>query len=166
MKKKKAMNEVIPIFQVKNKTKSCGSCSACCSGVLTGEAYGHSFYDGRPCFFLTEKGCGIYENRPENPCVSYECAYLYKDFFPHWMRPDLSGAICTTRAHMLDKKHKDDEDEFIYYLQVLEYDKKLSAQTLMWFIENQRNGNIENLLIRLDGATYRFGSDRFVQLGT
>lgn len=49
---------------------------------------------GQPCTHCTNEGCAIYEERPENPCRVFNCAWLQNEAeFPDDMRPDLCGAI-------------------------------------------------------------------------
>lgn len=69
-------------------------CFACCQGWLTGEVLGHQLRPGHPCPHASEKGCGVYERRPEVPCRSFVCSWLVENSpLPDWMRPDLSGVI-------------------------------------------------------------------------
>ena len=57
--------------------RSCGSCTKCCEGWLSGEALGHKFYPGKPCHFIAiGKGCSVYAKRPQEPCVSYKCGWI------------------------------------------------------------------------------------------
>ena len=160
------MNKVMFVKEIK---KSCGSCTACCSGLLYGEAHGHHFFKGRPCFFLTEKGCGIYEDRPEQPCVSYKCSYLSEAFFPEWMRPDLCGVLATNRVHkyIVDIPAKDDQpatqqEKFVPYMHLVEHKTALSGKTLMWFVTRYMEGAIPNLLIDIEGGQHRLGSAEFL----
>lgn len=147
--------------------KSCGECTACCSGALSGVAHGHQFFKGRPCFFL-KNGCSIYENRPENPCVIYKCSYLSEAFFPEWMRPDKCGYLATPRIHRYVERVKDndqerDEERFIPYMQLVEYRAPATAKALWWFIEKHLEGAIPNLLIEIEGGYHRMGSLEFLK---
>jgi hypothetical protein len=157
-----------PVTLIKDLKKSCGDCSACCSGALSGQAHGHFFFKGRPCFFLKESGCSIYEDRPENPCVSYKCGYLSEPFFPEWMRPDQCGFIATQRVHKYVEKVKDgdnerDEERVIPFMQLIEYQGPTSAKALWWFIEKHLEGSIPNMLIEIDGGYQRMGSMDFLR---
>lgn len=73
--------------------RTCGSCTACCDGHLTGEAYGQKFYPGKKCAFISASGCSIYDMRPHNPCKTFLCAYKNQHSLPEWTRPDLSNVI-------------------------------------------------------------------------
>lgn len=157
-----------PVVMIKDLNKSCGTCTACCSGALAGEAHGHHFYRGRPCFFLTTTGCGIYESRPDTPCKSYKCGYLSEAFFPEWMRPDLSGALATGRVHSYKEKVQAEDgtesevDRYIPYMHVMGYQQPLSGKALMWFIEQHLAGGIPNLLIDIEGGLHRVGRPDFL----
>jgi hypothetical protein len=72
--------------------RECGSCTACCEGWLSADAL--DMRPGRACRHCTEQGCAIYENRPEDPCVRFKCAWLEdQGQYPDEMRPDRSGVI-------------------------------------------------------------------------
>jgi hypothetical protein len=73
------------------KHLQCGDCSACCSGSLIGDAYGYEFGDGIPCYFLKNKKCSIYEQRPE-VCQQYQCAWS-QGLFPKELKPNKSGIL-------------------------------------------------------------------------
>lgn len=80
--------------------RECGSCTACCEGWLTSEKM--QLRPGSACQHCTIDGCGIYERRPVNPCVSFRCAWLRDEkSLPDDMRPDLCGAIV-----MFDRRWK------------------------------------------------------------
>lgn len=72
--------------------RECGSCTACCEGWLSAEILEMS--PGHPCRHCTSAGCAIYEKRPEDPCVRFNCAWLMDgDRFPEELRPDRAGVI-------------------------------------------------------------------------
>lgn len=71
--------------------RECGDCTACCNGTLIGEAHGHKFGYGKPCIYLSQQGCSIYEDRPEG-CKKYQCAWT-QHLFPDWMQPNKCGAM-------------------------------------------------------------------------
>lgn len=129
--------------------RTCDGCSECCKGWLIGEAHGHSFYPGKPCFFLN-KTCSIYDNRPENPCKSYKCHWLASDDLPMWMRPDLCNAIVTQREN----------DEFCW-VDVVECGKKMDSSTLSWLVIWALN-NGKNLKYQVGGGWNKIGSNEFV----
>lgn len=72
--------------------RNCGPCTACCEGWLVADSL--EMKPGSPCRHCTTQGCAIYEKRPENPCVRFECGWLRgENRFPEEMRPDRSGVI-------------------------------------------------------------------------
>jgi uncharacterized cysteine cluster protein YcgN (CxxCxxCC family) len=131
--------------------RTCDSCTACCEGWLNGEAHGHTFYPSKPCFFLN-KGCTIYEDRPENPCKSYDCAWLAEDTFPMWMRPDLSKII-------ISKRIKND----ISYYEIGEMGEQIKAHILNWIIQWALNSK-QNILYYIMGSKNKLGTDGFLEL--
>ena len=72
--------------------RDCGDCTACCEGWLLSEKM--RLYPGSGCDHCSDSGCGIYDERPETPCRSFECAWLMDQAgLPSEARPDLSGVI-------------------------------------------------------------------------
>ena len=71
--------------------KSCGSCFSCCTGTLIGNAYGNEHYPTKPCVFLVNNKCSIYETRPAY-CQKYQCAWS-QDILSDLMQPDKCGVI-------------------------------------------------------------------------
>jgi hypothetical protein len=79
-------------------TRSCGTCTACCDGWLTGTVRGYEMKPGVPCHFRGSGCCAIYEERPANPCRSFFCAWrLEGNPFPESFRPDRLGVIIVAR---------------------------------------------------------------------
>lgn len=130
--------------------RSCDGCAKCCEGWLQGEAYGHAFYKGRPCFFLG-KTCTIYETRPENPCRSFKCEWLDSDIFPAWMKPDLVNVIITKRI----------KEDLVWY-EVTEAGSVLESKTLNWLIHWALNTK-NNIVYYIDGGINRIGSQDFLK---
>jgi hypothetical protein len=131
--------------------RECDGCTKCCEGWLEGEAYGHAFFKGRPCFFLA-KSCTIYESRPEKPCRSFVCGWKAEDTFPQWMKPNLVNAIINKVSH----------DNIPYYV-LVEAGSKLDSSVLSWMIQWALNTN-NNLLYYIDGGINRVGSREFLNL--
>ena len=72
--------------------RSCGTCTACCEGWLSADTL--DMRPGRPCRHCTRQGCAIYESRPEDPCIRFQCGWLQPgSALPEDMRPDRSGVI-------------------------------------------------------------------------
>ena len=144
------INDIKAVAQRSSDARSCEGCAKCCEGWLSGEAYGHAFYKGRPCFFLN-KICTIYDVRPDKPCKSYKCGWLAEDIFPHWMKPSLSNAIITKR-----------EFENIVYYEIIEAGGSLDAKVLSWLVHWSLNTN-NNILYQIDKGTNKIGSQEFLR---
>lgn len=71
--------------------RPCGDCSACCDGHYGGNAYGNQFGKLKPCVFLINKLCSIYETRP-GFCQKYQCAWS-QHLLNEDMRPDQCGLM-------------------------------------------------------------------------
>ena len=132
-------------------TRACDGCTKCCEGWLSGEAHGHAFFRGRPCFFLN-KGCSIYDTRPKEPCRSFKCAWLDDMQFPEWMKPDLVNVIINRSKH---------NDMFYYVL--VEAGSILNVKVLSWMIQWALN-NKQNLMYYVDGGINRIGSQEFLEM--
>lgn len=78
----------------KQNSRCCAPCTACCEGWTSLVIGGREIYPGNPCPHCTKNGCGIYEDRPYDPCVIFNCAWVVKDSpLPEWMVPSESKAI-------------------------------------------------------------------------
>ena len=72
--------------------RRCGECTACCDGWLSSKYVEMSPW--KPCIHRTDAGCGIYADRPRDPCRTFRCAWLEAgSTLPEHLRPDLCGAI-------------------------------------------------------------------------
>lgn len=135
-----------------NADRNCQGCTACCEGWLWGSAHGHNFYAGRPCHFMCESGCSIYENRPEDPCKTFKCAWLQYKEIPEWLKPNLSKVIIVERSW---EGHSN-------YLEVFETGEKIDSTVLSWFFEYHLNtGN--NISIQISGGWSHYGSEEFLR---
>jgi len=120
--------------------RACGTCTKCCQGHLHGSAHGHHFQAGKPCFFVGEKGCTIYADRPKDPCVSFKCEWLASDYLPMWMRPDLSKVIVVKRTY--------DDGE---WLELTEAGQKMDSAVLSWMLIWAAN-NKKDVRYQIDGG--------------
>ncbi len=74
--------------------RQCLPCSACCEGWLYAKVNEHIVKPGHACPHSLKQGCGIYADRPKDPCRTFICSWVVAGSpLPDWMRPDLSGAI-------------------------------------------------------------------------
>jgi hypothetical protein len=132
-------------------TRSCDGCTACCEGWLWSEAYGKKFWPGRPCHFKGEKGCTIYHDRPVDPCKNFTCAWIKDDYFPAWMKPNLSKVLIVNR-------HDNGHD----YIELYEMGERLDSRVLSWFFMEFSAGNIKNLKYQIDGGWNYIGDIDFI----
>ena len=80
------------------QARSCGTCTKCCEGWLPTTVYGQEIKIGSPCRYVQDEvGCSIYQERPFNPCVKFQCAWLQDETIPDWVRPKESGVIAVVR---------------------------------------------------------------------
>lgn len=125
---------------IPNPKRTCDGCTECCQGTLTGEVYNHSFLPGKPCFFVGEKGCTIYADRPVDPCKTFKCDWLAYDYLPMWLRPDLSKVIIVRTI----------EDDVVWY-NVHESRQKLDSYILSWILIWATN-NRKNIRYQISGS--------------
>ena len=105
--------------------RTCGTCTKCCEGYLSGEAFGHTFYPGKPCHFIAiGKGCSIYDKRPQDPCVSYKCGWLTNSEIPEWMKPNEIDAIIDMR-----------QIKEFEYINLREAGNPMQAKVLNWLFQ-------------------------------
>ena len=114
--------------------KHCSPCTACCEGWLQAYVGQHQMYPGVPCKHLASTGCGIYKNRPEDPCKKFVCEWLVDDSIPGYMQPNVSGAIII--------RHED-------YVEMVECKVPLPTQALEWFLMAYISGKYNNITYRI-----------------
>ena len=125
-------------------SRSCGTCTSCCEGWVYGSANGREFWRGRPCHFVKKcVGCTIYENRPEDPCKSFDCNWLLDENIPDWMQPNQSRVILQWRT--IDGKT---------YLEMNEACDKVSSDVLSWVMQYAIQNKL-NLQYQLNGVFNR-----------
>ena len=129
--------------------RECGSCTACCEGWVSGEAYGEPFYTGRHCHFL-DKGCTIYQDRP-SACAAFKCAWIESQQIPNWMKPEYSKVI-------LYNKHEGD----MKWLCMVEMGSKVDSSVLVWVLEYARTLDT-NLYYEVDKIPHLIGSPQFIR---
>jgi len=129
----KDTNEIKPV-------RTCDGCTQCCRGHVVGQAHGHEFSLGKPCFFVGDKGCSIYDDRPVDPCQSFKCEWLGSDYLPMWMRPDLSKVI------VVRTQYADGE-----WIELVEAGQKMDSAVLSWILIWAAN-NKQNVRYLVDGG--------------
>lgn len=135
--------------------RKCGSCTKCCEGYLQGSANGKPFYPGRPCHFISiGKGCSIYDRRPKDPCITYQCQWLANEDIPEWFKPNEINALITKRKI---------KDKPIEYWDLIEAGETLRSDVLSWIITYALNNKI-NLRWNVKGGFHWVGSNEFIQV--
>jgi hypothetical protein len=77
-----------------SKPRSCGTCTKCCEGYLTGTIKGHQMKPGTPCYFLEQGvGCKDYAGRPPYPCKTFSCSWLDDKKMPDEYKPEVCKVI-------------------------------------------------------------------------
>ncbi len=127
--------------------RSCNGCTKCCEGWLSAEIEGEEMYPGKPCQFKGEKGCTIYDTRPEEPCRTYSCYWLEDpQYVPEEFWPMKTNNIMSRRW----------TSSGIPYLEIIEAGDKLPVEMLDWAIQSVQLGFIKNIVYKLNGK------DRFI----
>lgn len=130
--------------------RTCDGCTKCCDGWLSGIAHGRAFWSGRPCHFVGQNGCTIYNDRPQDPCKSYQCEWLVNDDVPEWLKPSMSNVLISKR------KSGDTE-----YWRVSEAGAKITVEALSWVFMHCLSKNV-NFIYNIGDGHYRFGSKEFL----
>ena len=74
--------------------RNCQPCTACCDGWVRINVHGLDAYPGHPCIHSTGKGCDDYNNRPQNPCINFQCGWVInKSPLPEWFKPSEARVI-------------------------------------------------------------------------
>jgi len=150
-----AVIPIVPAMPVPTTTepgRSCGGCTACCDGWLTGSVYGHELAPGKPCHFRGVGGCTIYEDRPHNPCRGFVCGWLiHGSPFPESFRPDRLGVIIVVMPW---------RDRFAYVL--VHAGRSPDAKLLEWMREHS-TATGRPFLFHLEGRQRGYGSKEFQQ---
>jgi hypothetical protein len=138
--------------RLKIRERSCGTCTKCCEGYLTGVAHGIPFFSGKPCHFVDmNSGCSIYEDRPDDPCNSFKCGWLTEPNFPEWLKPNLSNVIFTSN-----------ELDGHYYIYAKEAGATMDAMVLSWAISYMANNKINFAWEYGRSDAGAIGSDEFL----
>jgi hypothetical protein len=137
---------------VPDASRSCGTCTACCDGWLTGNIRGHEMSVGVPCHFRGAGGCTIYEDRPADPCRGFFCAWrLSGNPFPESFRPDRLGVIVLTTQW---------RDRVAYYL--VPAGRELDETFLEW-MRKYSTATGTPFAFKLNGRDRGYGSPEFQQ---
>ena len=131
--------------------KTCGECTECCTGTLTGEVQGHTFDVTTPCFFLKDGKCDIYSTRPDDPCRNYSCMWLNDEAMPDFMRPDKSNVVLTQLSV-----------DGIYYVEAREAARKRMTTSILSNVIMYAFHSNQNLVYYVDGQFFWLGEPKFM----
>lgn len=82
-------------LRVLSPTRACGDCDACCTTHAVTEL---DKSRGERCGLLGERGCGVYETRPQS-CRRFDCAWRLGAYgLTGVQRPDRCGLVVWTQA--------------------------------------------------------------------
>ena len=141
--------KTIPILDI---SRSCNGCTACCDGWLIGSAHNHKFWPGRKCHFVSEDGCSIYDQRPQDPCQTFKCQWLVDSNFPDWLKPSLSKVIFVQRVI-----------DGIPYMHAHEAGGKMDSEVLSWFVMGYATGKFPNIAYSISGGVNYIGHNDFIE---
>lgn len=83
--------------------RSCNGCDRCCDGHLEGTARGTWFGKLKPCKFLADTLCTIYDARPSQ-CRKYYCAWA-QELLPIWMKPSEIDVVVSVEIDQTNKQY-------------------------------------------------------------
>jgi uncharacterized cysteine cluster protein YcgN (CxxCxxCC family) len=133
-------------------SRTCEGCTKCCEGWLYAEIDGQELTPGSPCQFVKiNVGCSIYEERPQDPCRTFQCLWKTSESVPKEFSPKAHGVI-------LSKQSVGD----IEYLSATYAGNHMNADMFSWFmsygVENQLN-----LQWTIEGRVHCMGSIDFTE---
>jgi hypothetical protein len=121
--------------------RSCGECTMCCQGHLTGTAHGFEFGPNKPCHWVRKSGCSIYDFRPYSPCKTFKCEWKINKSFPDEFRPDKIKAIFVNRQLETGDR-----------LDVVEAGDALNAKLLHFIIQLFNDHKYKHIRYQYDNA--------------
>jgi hypothetical protein len=128
--------------------RSCGTCTKCCEGYISGGAHGIKFGNGVPCEFLAwGHGCTIYEDRPLSPCKKFRCEWLKNNDIPEHFKPEISHFMAMRKGQ-----------NFIVLVTV---GPNPNYEVVDWY-KQWCSANKFNLAYRQDNRDFFFGDPEFV----
>jgi len=140
------------VIRIEHRDRTCGSCTVCCEGWLNGNIYGYEMYPGRPCHFMGDGCCTIYNDRPETPCKKFYCQWLIDTDIPEWLKPDQSKVL-------INKNEIAGE----MCISLYEAGKEMDIKVLNYFFLEFYHGRIRNLRYQIDGVWHHLGTKQFLE---
>lgn len=133
--------------------RECGTCTKCCDGWLSAEIYGHKMEPGKPCPFVGNNKCSIYEARP-SLCRNWKCGWLEDDgtLFDEWMRPSNVNFILV-RFNV----------NGVEWYKLAEAGEEINTLMLSYLITLFRKHN-KNLKYVINGVPFFIGTEEFKEV--
>jgi len=91
------------------RLRECGDCYACCNGNLVAKILSNDMGAGKPCTFLVDTKCVVYEQRPQ-VCKDYQCA---------WSQGLLSEDMKPTISDVMISVEKDGQKQFFRVIELV-----------------------------------------------
>jgi len=107
---------------------------------------------GKKCHFLGCNRCAIYSQRPQSPCIDFNCVWIKdnKNVLPEWLKPSLSKVI------IVEEKWGNDQ----VYWKAVECGQKMDSAVLSWLVQHALGTEIP-LLYQIEKARYIIGPPEF-----
>jgi hypothetical protein len=143
----------VPLQLGTKNARTCKDCTKCCEGWLYAEILGQELVPGSPCRFVeTNVGCTIYEEeqRPKNPCDTYQCFWKLSNDVPEKFSPRTQNVILSKQSI-----------EGIEYLAATYAGSHLSSEMFSWFISYGVQNQL-NLQWTVEGRPHHVGSIDFI----
>ena len=137
--------------------RSCGDCTLCCQGWLSTTPFpGREVFWGKPCHYVSEKGCTVYDERPFYDCEVFKCGWLAEqEVFPEWMKPNLCKTIVVFRDPGF-------EGITSPHYEVLECGQKIDSSVLNYIIQLSMYNGL-NFKVQVAGSYYYYGSAEYLE---
>ncbi len=144
------------------RLRECLPCTACCDGWLQVIVNGEEVGSGHPCKHRADHGCGIYEERPINPCRTFKCGWIVDDSpLPDWMKPNDARVIVVFDKYIWNDQQVD---------AVISMEENIPRATLDWLksyaLQQERRLLITEMVVAKGDISPRtkitvIGSDAF-----
>lgn len=129
--------------------RSCNGCTKCCDGWLTCTIYGNRVDQYSPCKFkIKGEGCGIYPNRPYNPCHTFKCFWKTNNSIPDKFKPSKSNVIMIERVY-----------EGLKFLDVVRAGDEMDTEVIDYTIQLFKDKKVENIRYLLPDNTVKYLSE-------
>jgi Fe-S-cluster containining protein len=108
-------------------------------------------YPGKPCFFLKENKCSIYEKRPEYPCRNFECLWISDpELVPESFWPKQTDIILYDRFTPNGNS----------YLAIHITNGKLTAEVLDWAAQLIQFNRRDSIMYEINKEVHYLSADK------